>query len=326
MSRVTVFLPVYNGAAYLAGAIESILGQTFQDFEFLIVDDGSTDETPLLLEKYDDPRIRVVTHAENAGVPATRNEGLELARGEYLAMIDSDDLAHPERLAAQVDFLDRHRDHAVVGSYAREIDEHGTLQRPLSRPLGWKMLRASTLFMGTLRTPSAMGRLEILRDFRYRAEFPVCSDSDVWARLGLDYRCANLPRELIFYRIHSESITKSETDRVKGRKKAISRYLLERLGVRFDEYDLERHFRLRRPKRYEFDAADVAWTDAWLRKLVRANFRTGLFPRSAFLRVAGDRWRRVVKAAPTVTLTRGQYLRMRGARAYYKCFTEPPGD
>lgn len=283
-------MPVYNGSAHLDAAVESILAQSFGDFEFLIIDDGSDDETPDLLQKFDDPRMRVVRNDANIGVPATRNRGTELARGEYLAMIDSDDIAKPRRLETQVRFLDQNPDHAVVGSWAREIDENDVRKKLLRRPLSWERLRARLLFLGTIRTPSAMGRLEVLRSYRFRSEFPVCSDSDFWVRIALEHRCANLPIALIDYRIHNNSLTKSNRDRVKGRKIAIASYLLEQLDVKFDDSDLENHFKLRRTKRHEFDASYVDWAEAWLRSLIEANDRREMFPKSEFVRAVGERW------------------------------------
>ena len=93
--KVTVFIPVYNRAKYIGSAIESILGQTFSDFEILLIDDGSTDRSVEIMESYTDPRIRVLQNDTNLGIPRTRNKGLQGARGEYIAMLDSDDRAYP---------------------------------------------------------------------------------------------------------------------------------------------------------------------------------------------------------------------------------------
>jgi glycosyltransferase involved in cell wall biosynthesis len=297
MPRVTVFMPVYNGSAHLETAVGSILAQSYGDFEFLIIDDGSTDDTQNLLQKFDDPRLRIVRNDENLGVPATRNLGTDLAEGEFLAMIDSDDIAKPERIETQVRFLDEHPDHAVVGSWAREIDEHGVQKKLLRRPVTWERLRARLLFIGTIRTPSAMGRLDVLRRYPFRAEFPVCSDSDVWVRIALEHRATNLPVDLIDYRIHSDSLTKSNHERVKNRKIAIARSLLEMLEVKFDDTDLDNHFKLRRPKRHEFDANYIDWAETWLQSLIEANDRREIFPRDEFARAAGERWYKIFSSS-----------------------------
>ena len=128
--KVTVVIPVYNREKYVCEAIESVLDQTFADFELLVIDDGSTDRSREAVQSYHDPRIRLMSNEKNEGIPKTRNKGIGLARGEYLAFLDSDDRAYPERLAKQVAFLDRHPDYAAVGAWIDWMDEEG---RPLGR-------------------------------------------------------------------------------------------------------------------------------------------------------------------------------------------------
>src|SRR3979490_879766 len=111
-------MPVRNGAAHLQSAVDSILAQTFTDFEFLIIDDGSTDATAEILRSLRDPRVRVVTHPQNRGLVPTLNEGLQLARGEFVARQDHDDLSYPDRLAKQVAHLRAHPDCVLLGTEA----------------------------------------------------------------------------------------------------------------------------------------------------------------------------------------------------------------
>src|SRR4051812_9656174 len=112
--KVTALIPVYDREPYVGEAIESILAQTFTDFELLVIDDGSTDRSRDIVRSYRDSRVRLGCNANNEGIPKTRNKGLRLARGEYLAFLDSDDWACAERFARQVTFLDTHPDYAAV--------------------------------------------------------------------------------------------------------------------------------------------------------------------------------------------------------------------
>src|SRR5262249_27061073 len=128
--KVSVAIPVYNREKYIAQAIDSILAQTFTDFEILIIDDGSTDSSVAIARSYSDPHIRLVCHATNSGVAVARNSAIAHARGEYLAFLDSDDWAYPQRLAKQVAFLDRHPDYAAVGAWIEWMDTDG---RPFGR-------------------------------------------------------------------------------------------------------------------------------------------------------------------------------------------------
>ncbi len=114
--RVTVFVPVYNAEKFIADTVASVLRQTFTDFELLVIDDGSTDQSIKILESFHDQRIRIERNGKNRGRPFTRNKGLMQARGEYLSVLDSDDLCEPDRLARQVEFLDTHPNIAAVGS------------------------------------------------------------------------------------------------------------------------------------------------------------------------------------------------------------------
>jgi len=289
--RITVFMPVYNRETYVEASIESVLAQSFRDFELLILDDGSTDRTPEILDEVRDSRVRVVRNETNQGIPAARNRGLELARGEFLALLDSDDLAHRKRFAKQVDFLDRNADHALVGSWARKIDAKGKRKKVLRRPLTWERIRARLLFMGTLRTPSVMGRLDVLRRYRFSAEFPVCSDTDYWRRIVLDHRCANLPEALICYRKHDGGITGSNVEFTRDRKLAIIADQLGKLGMRYSAEDLERHWYLRKGKpTHAVTPEYVEWAREWLLGLLAANSVSHLYPEPHFTEAVGERW------------------------------------
>lgn len=289
--RVTVFMPVYNRETYVAAAIESVLAQTFGDFELLILDDGSTDRTPEILAGFGDPRIRLVRNESNQGIPAARNRGLELARGEFLAMLDSDDLAHRKRLAKQVDFLAANLDHVLVGSWARKIDAEGKRKKVLRRPLTWERIRARLLFMGTLRTPSVLGRLDVLRRYRFSADFPVCSDTDYWRHIVLEHRCANLPEPLICYRKHDGGITGANVELARDRKLAIIADQLDKLGMSYSAADLGNHWYLRKGKpTIAVQPEYVDWARNWLLALLEANQRTQIYPEQHFTDAVGERW------------------------------------
>src|SRR5688572_15667789 len=208
--KVSVFIPVYNRERYLCVAVNSILAQTFTDFELLLVDDGSTDGSLALLERYAarDRRVRVEANGTNLGIPRTRNRGLELARGEYIALLDSDDYAYPGRLEAQVRFLDAHPDHVQVGSWGSFMDDAGRLRRRLRRqPVASADVDAELLFRCCLSNRSIMARAAVLRSYGYREEFPRCQDYDMHVRLAERHRMANLPSILVCGRQHSGRFT-----------------------------------------------------------------------------------------------------------------------
>lgn len=208
--QVTVLLPVRNGAAHLPAALESIFAQTFGDFELLVLDDGSTDATPEILRAIRDPRLRVVTHPQNLGLVPTLNEGLGLARGEFVARQDHDDISQPERLQKQVIFLRTHPDCALLGTEAWQTNEQGRVSFRLLRPLTPESIRWYLCFDNAFIHSSVMFRRAVIRDELggYQASFHS-EDYALWSRVARQRPVANLPEPLLRYREHDRSVTGS---------------------------------------------------------------------------------------------------------------------
>ena len=202
---VSVAMSVYNGEAFLAEAIESVLGQSFTDFEFLILDDGSHDASRSIAEGYArrDPRIQLISR-ENRGLIASLNELIGLARAPLLARFDADDICAPTRFARQLAFLAEHPDHGLVGCDTPFIDAAGAPARnpPIQRPHDHEELCAN-LEAGPLVCHSAvmMRRASVLAAGGYRPAYRHAEDYDLWLRLAGLTRLANLPEPLLSYRI-----------------------------------------------------------------------------------------------------------------------------
>jgi glycosyltransferase involved in cell wall biosynthesis len=201
--RISVAMSVYNNASYLAQAIESILAQTFTAFEFLIVDDGSTDGSGEIIDRFaaDDSRIRPI-HQANAGLIASLNRMIAEARAPLIARMDGDDIALPERFARQVMFLDANPDIGVLGTGCTCIDEDG-------RPSSHKFDNVTTPddVLADLKNgpplchPSVMMRRDAVRAVGgYHRAYTHCEDYDLWLRLSENVRMANLPERLLLYR------------------------------------------------------------------------------------------------------------------------------
>lgn len=291
--KVSVIIPVYNRERYIAAAIDSILAQSFTDFELLLIDDGSTDNSVAVMQAYTDPRVRLVCNESNRGIPKTRNRGIELACSEYIAMLDSDDVALPHRLAKQVAFLDRHQDYAVVGSWATVMKQEGRPPRRIGiLPVSPGDVQSRLLFHCSLTQSSIMTRTAVLRAYRYREQYVVCEDFDLWVRLARHYKLGNLPTFLVQRRMHPGRVTYEKTQLTKERKLQIFRTQLIELGVTFTDTDLERHFLLLRMKNSQFtpDREYLTWADAWLRYLQEANVRTLRSPLRPFAQVLSEVW------------------------------------
>lgn len=199
---VSVVLPLYNCPDYIGEAVESILAQTFQDFELIVIDDGSTDGTPDVVRQYSDPRIRLITQA-NRGLAATLNRGIELARGRYIARQDQDDRSMPERLAKQVAFLDTHDDCALVGTWAEIWRDNRKTERSHAPPSDDAELKFLLLLNNAFVHSSVMIRKSALdRVGAYstdRARQPP-EDFELWSRIAREFDVANLPEVLHVYR------------------------------------------------------------------------------------------------------------------------------
>ncbi|HVN38640.1 MAG TPA: glycosyltransferase family 2 protein [Myxococcota bacterium] len=286
--RVTVLVPVYNRAPVLRQALESVLAQRFADFELLVIDDGSRDGSLEIARSLRDPRIRIEVQAQNRGIPATRNHGLALARGEYLAMADSDDVSHPRRLALQVPWLDAHPEVAALGSFALRTDASGRrVDAPLVRPTAPRELAGRILFASAMKSPTVVARTAVLREHGYREELVLGSDIDLWARVSARHALANLPRFLVRYR--AGGVSHEDGALRLAMRRLVASPLLDELGVPFADADLDRHAQLRNLRGFHPDAAYLAWCEGWLERLVEANARVRRYPEPEFRRAAAER-------------------------------------
>lgn len=207
---VTVLLAVYNGAPHLSAALASILAQTKHDFELLVVDDASTDGTPEILRACRDQRLRVVRNEMNLGLTASLNRGLALARGEYIARHDADDLSAPERLRLQLAFLQAHPAVAAVGSQGRILDEAERFQEKRDLPLSHASIRFAHLFDNALlHSAVTFRKAAVLEAGGYDEEYRVSQDYELWSRLGERHALANLPQRLISLRQRQGSLTQT---------------------------------------------------------------------------------------------------------------------
>ena len=212
---VSVVMSVYNGEKYLTEAIESILSQTFHDFEFIIINDGSIDNTAAILERYarGDSRIHIY-HQENKGLIASLNKGCALAQGKYIARMDADDVALQHRFRAQVDFLEDRPDVALLGSAITLIDSEGRQHRITRYPTTDRSIRRVLRHGNCFAHPTVMMRRQAVSDVGgYRECFSPAEDYDLWLRLADRFEMANLAEPLLLYRIHSRQATSRDLGR-----------------------------------------------------------------------------------------------------------------
>ncbi|WP_136513077.1 glycosyltransferase family 2 protein [Geomonas edaphica] len=240
---VSVVLPVYNGDRFLEESLQSILRQSFTDLELIVINDGSTDGTREILERYcdRDPRLRV-WHQENRGLSRSLNVGLELARGRYLARQDADDVSLPERIAKQVAFLDAHPDYCMVGTWSHIIEEQRHSLRFHRHPAENGPLKFNLLFDNFFVHTSVMVRKSALDAVGAytTAQVRQPEDYELWSRLlrGRLGKMANLPEVLVEYREVEGSICRSDSRSFTDQVMAISRLNLAAFSGREPEDQL----------------------------------------------------------------------------------------
>lgn len=232
MPDITVLVPVHNGEDYLETALTSILGQSFSDFELLVINDGSTDRTQEIIEAVKDQRVRCVRHEHNRGLIEVLNEGLGIAEGKYIARMDADDVCHPQRLEFQHRFLEVHADIGVVGTAVQVID-HERRPGPIYRfPEQHDVIVWALSFLCPMVHPSIMMRRDlVLSAGGYAPSALHAEDYDLWERLSHRTRFANLPQAFLSLRKHGSSVTATEMEQHASTALAVSgRCIAGRIG------------------------------------------------------------------------------------------------
>lgn len=225
-------MAAYNAAPYIAQSIRSILDQTFDDFELLIVNDGSTDNTVEIVKSFDDPRIHLIENEGNKGLGFTRNVALKEAKGEFIAVLDSDDIAFPDRLKKQVKHLQANPKLAVLGSYAYIIDKNGDRTgENITVACSSDHLRAILFFSNTFVHSGVMMRASAFREVGGYPNHPVAQDYALFVRIGLRYEVENLPEYLVEYRMHDSNITLRKQNLIRQELRDILSYQLNLLSV-----------------------------------------------------------------------------------------------
>ena len=231
MVKVSVLMPVYNtDEKFLRRAIESILEQTYHDFEFLIMNDCSSDpRVEDVVLSYEDKRIRYIKNSNNLGISGARNKLIELARGEYLAVMDHDDVSLPERLQKEADYLDEHPEIGVVGCAVRYIGTSKFRRLPEDD----NELREALVFYSPFCHPATMIRKSVLQKNKivYEAAFSPAEDYALWSRLMGVTKFANLPEVLFEYRDYAGNTTHSQ----KGKMQAATRRIQQNIRQTYPE-------------------------------------------------------------------------------------------
>lgn len=268
--RITVLMPVLNAERFLDQTLDSIWSQTYADFELLVVDDGSTDQTPDMLAGCGDPRLRVLRNSARMKLSGALNRGLDEARGEFVARMDADDLMRQDRLAHQVRYLEQHPDIGCCGGWVRTFGDGPRRTRKF--PVDPDLLRAFALFHAPFAHPTVMFRRTWFEreGLRYNGAYYPTEDYELWARVLKKMPCGNLSRTLVEYRVHGQGMTGGEWSDMDAQTVRIQQCLLRGLSVEATAEEMRLHRAIclgRMPAVPE----SFALAEAWLLRLADAN-------------------------------------------------------
>jgi len=274
--KLTVLMPVYNAEKYLNEAIESILNQTFSDFEFLIINDGSTDNSINIIKNYSDPRIILIDHETNEIYMKRLNEGLNIANGEYIARMDADDISRPTRFEKQVKFLDENPEIGIVGTYWKTFGSSNKEVKPLCKP---DEVKVFSIFHSPFAHPTVMFKKSLFdkNKLRYNENCHYAEDYDLWARALNCFNGANLDEVLLDYRVHSKNVSIEKAHIQSSMDKKIKQNILINLRINPTEEELDLHLEISIDYNLGQDLKKIQKGLNWLNEIYTANQKAKIY-------------------------------------------------
>ena len=293
--KVSIIMPIYNNGCYLKESIESILIQTFSNFELIIINDGSTDNSDQVI--YDflqlDCRIRYFNYKNNLGLINRLNNAIDISKGKYIARMDGDDIAFPERLSRQVKYLEENPTIALIGTSAKVIDKESEfIGRYLCPPVSDGIIRMQSIFSTPFIHPSIMVRKRIIKNFYYSDTYPVAEDYFLWTEIINQYSVGNIPEILIAYRIHKNNSNELNKHIQLESLFKIFKQQLQKYNFPHTVEDIKVHLDIASNiKREEYKSEQLNKAGLWLEKLCIEN---KVFPKKPFEEIVGKVWFRYI--------------------------------
>lgn len=272
MAKISVLMPAFNSSLYIEESIQSILNQTFSDFEFIIINDGSTDKTHDIIASFNDKRIRYFQNDGNKGLAYTRNKLVELSTSNYIAFLDSDDIAKKNRLEIQHQFLTQNKNIGLVAASVESLDDKGAIEnKNWNFNLSENELPIHLLFYNPIVTSAILFKKEILPSEIFREDYPPCEDYDLWTRMLYKNKGIVLPEIVATYRLHNNSVSKRKAEEaILNRNKIILNQLDYYFSNDISETDKQLHLSL-----VDFNlhttTKDIELVKTWIQKLLQFN-------------------------------------------------------
>lgn len=287
---LSIIMPVFNAGPFIKESVQSLLNQSFADFELIIIDDGSTDNSMEIISEMKEPRIRTLTNDANRGIVYSRNRGIENAKGRYISPFDSDDVARKDKFEKQIDFLEKNPDIGMIGSWVILIDEQG-------KPTGkkWKVnapperIPALLLFRNYFAQSSMVIRKEVIPGGNYTTGYDVVEDYKMWVDITSKHKAWNYPDYLLLYRVHSKSITKREQEKMEGRDAMILDYVYSKMDIELTAKQKSLLIALKN-NRALTDQKSLKKLEEFLLHILAQNARMGVYDHRELLKVVYNRF------------------------------------
>ena len=266
-SLITILMPVRNASQYIVAAVESIRRQTEHRFQLFVIDDGSTDDGLQKVASMNDARISIFPDRRELGIAHRLNWGIDQSRSEFIARMDADDIAEPDRLARQLEYMRGHPDIAISGTWYRIFDGH-TLSEPIGLPTEHEALRALTLFASPFAHPTVIFNRTLINcgNLRYSTDFSHAEDYELWERAAGLVRLGNMPEALLRYRVHPLQVSSRHSSVQREMSDAIRRRALQRLPIALSEEEVELHCAYTSGS-FEGNGERMMAAKTWLREL-----------------------------------------------------------
>ena len=310
-------MPVFNSAKYLHASIRSILDQTFSDFQFLIIDDGSLDGGQEIVKSFQDPRIHLVQNEFNLGVAATLNKGLALSKTKYIVRMDADDVSISTRLARQLEMMERDTDLDICGSWVRtiEADRKSQIIRYPTEPT---TIQSYFLFNNPLAHPSVILRRSSLQrhSLCYDERIGAGQDYEFWSRCAEFCRIKNIPEPLVLWRRHSQGETEKNFRKSNNTALLVQKRELGKLGIDCDGRCLEEHRRIGSGRGMK-SCQEVEKALSWLSHLIQLNRCQQQYDAEGFGKVSAMVWFRLCMNSSTYSVRVFRTYLSAPFRSYY---------
>lgn len=269
-------MSIYNGEIYLKESIESILDQTFKDFEFIIIDDGSTDKSEKIIKSYNDSRIKFLKNNKNIGLTKSLNKGLELCKGDFIARMDADDISLPVRLEKQLDYMNKNKNVDICGSWSMTIGQKfGEIRKC---PINHEEIKCQLLLNNIICHSSVIMRKKSIskEGIRYNESYLYAQDFDFFVRMINQFRFSNIPEVLIRYRIHDNQIAEKKKNEQNLIANSIIKKQLKKLLINPTKEELELHNNLIELKINQSKDL-ILKSEKWMLKIIKNNAKVNIY-------------------------------------------------